>query len=356
MKILIIVNTLRYGGAEKQAVADANALAAAGHRVTLGCHTKGELAKHLLPEVRLYHISSTHVVLASLLLFVHLLSNRYDIIHSHMFWAERVSIVPGKLTRHRVVFNEHGLGLWRRWYHVMIMRLISTFADKVVTSCEENSRIRREMEGIKPEKMLVIYNSFDGNTCSGRITKPDRQFRDGKFTIGYAGRFNAVKRLDMFLDVAERLKGRSSDFKIVLLGDGDLKPGLEKQISARRLEEFFQMPGFVLDVGRYYRTFDVFVLPSKVEGFSLALLEAGAASIPLIAFDVGGNSEIITNGINGFTVPDSDTAALVEKIEYLRAHAGLRRKMGKAAHRLIGNRFSVVRRMTDLQELYRSLQ
>jgi len=355
MRILIIINTLRCGGAEKQVVADANALTAAGHQVTIGCHKSGELAQRLSQKVRLYNIGSRNIGVASVRLFLHLLSNRYDVIHSHMFWAERVSILPGKITGHKVVFNEHGLGLWRKWYHVLVMRLISFFADKVVTSCEENYRIRREKERIGQDKMVVIYNSFEENSGGNHCTNSQGDLRDGKFTIGYAGRFDSVKRLDIFLDIAERLKERGRNFKIVLLGDGGLKRGLERQISARRLREFFHMPGFVLDPSHYYKTFDVFVLPSKVEGFSLALLEAGASYVPLIAFDVGGNSEIISDGINGFTVPDNDTDALVERIEYLLKHDDFRRKMGVAAHRMTSSRFSLARRIHDLQKLYRSL-
>ncbi len=356
MKILIVINTLRYGGAEKQAVADANYLAGTGHEVTVGCHTIGDLARRLAPNVRLYRIGSKNVIFASLLLFDHLLANRYDIIHSHMFWAERVSIIPGKLTGHRVVFNEHGLGLWRKWYHVGIMRLMSMLADRVITSCEENYRVRMEREKLDPEKIVVIYNSFEENRDINFSPLSLRNLRDGKFVIGYAGRFNAVKRLDLFLDIVERLKYRIKDFKIILLGDGDLRYGLEKEISRRGLEEFFHMPGFVLDVDPYYRIFDVFVLPSRVEGFSLALLEAAAAGIPLIAFDVGGNSEIITNGINGYTITDNDVDGLAEKIVYLHANNKCRREMGMAAHRLIRERFSVVKRADHLQSLYRSLQ
>ncbi len=356
MRILIVVNTLRYGGAEKQAVADANSLAAARHHVTLGCHTLGDLARRLSPEVRLHRIGSKNVIVAALLLFIHLVFNRYDVIHSHMFWAERVSIIPGKLTGHRVVFNEHGLGMWRKWYHVMTMRLISMLADKVVTSCNENYRVRREKEKLDPDKMVVIYNSVEETAKGGVFSEPLRELRDGKFIIGYAGRFNAVKRLELFLNIAERLKDRISEFKIVLLGDGDLRRRLEREISGRGLEEFFHMPGFVLDVTPYYRAFDIFVLPSKIEGFSLALLEAGASSIPLVAFDVGGNSEIIMNGVNGYTIPNNDIDTLIERIIYLAEHDGFRKKMGMAAHRMIEDRFSVFRRTDDLQRLYRSLQ
>jgi glycosyltransferase involved in cell wall biosynthesis len=354
MKILIVINTLNYGGAEKQAVSDANSLSSAGHDVTLAFHTSGDLAGQLSPRVRQYRIGSKRVVGAALILFVHFLFSRYDVVHCHMFWAERVCVLPAKLTGQRVVFNEHGLGLWRRWYHVLIMRLISMLADRVVVSCRVNYRVRMEKEKLDPEKMMVIYNSINENGG----TKPFLHRLDalnGKFVVGYVGRFSAVKRLDLFLDIADRLRERYEDFRIALIGGGDGRQTLQAKIADRRLEKYFYIPGFAFDVDPYYKNFDIYVLPSRVEGFSLSLLEAGAAGIPSIAFDVGGNSEIIRDGVNGYLVPDDDIARVSDRIIYLREHEDIRKNMGLAARRLIRNTFTASRRTENLQELYRGL-
>jgi len=356
MRILIIINTLRYGGAEKQSVIDANSLARAGHRVTIGFHEKGDLVKWLSPDVRQLNIGCKNLICAAVLLFHHLLLNRYDVIHSHMFWAERVSILPGKLTGHRVVFNEHGLGLWRRWYHILTMRFISMLADRVITSCRENYRIRAEREKLNPRKIVVIYNSVEEyeKTVTASILAPEAHA--GKFVIGYIGRFSAVKRLEIFLDIAERLKGKIDNFKIVLVGDGEVRGRLQQEIVDRKLENFFHMPGFAFVVSPYYETFDVFVLPSRVEGFSVALLEAGAAGVPSIAFDVGGNSEIILDGISGYIIPNNDLGELLSKIIYLYEHHDIGKNIGEAARRLIRKKFSTACRLDSLQKLYWSLE
>lgn len=353
MKILIMVNTLHYGGAERQAVLDANALADSGYRVTIGYNEEGDLLNLLSNKVKQYKINSKNVGFASLLLFHHLLHNRYDVIHSHMFWAERVSAVPGKLTGHTVVLNEHGLGLWRKWYHIITMKIISQFADTIIASCNANRTVRIQREKLDPKKVMTVYNSFDAM----RNTRRARDFlqKDRTFIIGFVGRFNAVKRLRTFIDIAEKLREVVSDFKIVLVGDGRERRHIEDETAKRNLTKYFHFPGFVLKTEEYYKSFDVFILPSRIEGLSIALLEAGAAGVPAIAFDVGGNSEIIQDGMTGYIVSDNDIHRLIEKIVYLYENYDERIKLGLAAFNFITKKFSVSRRLSELQKIYNDL-
>lgn len=111
MKFLIIINSLKYSGAEKQVVADANPLSQNGYKITIAYNQFGDLGKLLNDKIIQYRIKRKNEILASFQLFIHLLFNKYDIIHSHMFWAEKVSSLSGKLTGHKVIFNEHGLVL-----------------------------------------------------------------------------------------------------------------------------------------------------------------------------------------------------------------------------------------------------
>ncbi|UCG91008.1 MAG: glycosyltransferase [candidate division WOR-3 bacterium] len=353
MKILIIVNTLQYGGAERQAVVDANALADAGYQVTVGYNEKGALLNLLSKSVKRHMIESKNVIVASVLLFRHLLYNRYDIIHSHMFWAERVSAMPGKLTGHTVIFNEHGLGLWRKWYHIITMKIISRFADRIIASCHANRTVRLQREKLDSKKVVTIYNSC--NTTRSTADSPDF-FQKGRiFTIGFVGRFSPVKRLGMFIDVAERLKHIIPDFRIVLVGDGEERRSIEEEIAKKNLTKYFHFPGFILNIEQYYKSFDVFLLPSRIEGLSIALLEAGAFGIPAIAFNVGGNSEIIQDGITGYLIPDNDIHRLVEKIVYLYENHDKRDLLGLAAQDYITKTFSESRRLSALQNIYNNL-
>jgi len=354
MKILIIVDSLKYGGAEKQAVIDANSLIDCGHHVTIAYYKKGDLMKLLAKGVNQYQIKSKNLSLASLQIFFHLLLNRYDIVHSHMFWAEIISALPGKLTGHRVVFNEHGLELWRRWYHILIMKFASLFADKIITSCEATKEVRIKRGKLNKNKLLTIYNSFNIIKEEKReIYIPDFLNKKENFIIGFVGRFNQVKRLEIFIDVAEYLRNVIPKFKIVLVGDGKEKDKINREIENKNLGRYFYLPGYILNIGQYYKEFDVFVLPSIREACSIALLEAGASGIPAIAFDVGGNPEIIKDGITGFIIPNNDIALLIRKIIYFYKNNQKRYKMGLVARNYIKNKFSEAKRLYKLTNLYK---
>lgn len=356
MKILIVVNALKFGGAEKQAIIDANSLVNQGHQVTIAFNKKGELEKLLSRDIKRYQIKNKNVIFASVQLLYHLWFNKYNIIHCHMFWAEKVSVLPGKLTNHKLVFNEHGLGLWRKWYHILIIRFISIFADKIITSCEATKKVRIEREKINRNKLITIYNSFDNiGEKHSNVTLPDFLKNKKEFIISFIGRFNPVKRLRIFIEIAEQLKKKIPRFRIVLVGDGEEKKKVKEEVKKRGLSRYFYMPGFILNPAPYYKVSDVFVLPSIREAFSIALLEAGASGIPAIAFNVGGNSEIIKDNITGFLISDRDISLLIEKIVFLYQNSEKKENMGKAAREYIKNTFSVKNRINNLEKLYRDI-
>ena len=348
MKILIINNALGYGGAEKQVVVDANYLTKNKHQVTVAYEIEGELKNLLLPNINKFKLKYRSSILSFFQLFLHLIKNKYDIIHAHQYWAAKVAGIPGKLTGHKVIINEHGLGLWRKWYHSVIVWFISLFANKVITTCDENTRLRHEMDKIPISKLLTVYNSFEliEEKNINNIKKVSN------FWIGFVGRFNKIKQLDIFIDICIQLKKEIDDFKIVLVGDGKEKERILQLIEQNNLCEYFILPGFCKHPKQYYRLFDVFVLPSKIEAFSLALLEAGASSIPLIAFDVGGNNEIIKNGETGYIVEPFNTKIITDKIHDLYINKQKCKKMGDKAREYICSNFSIANRIIKLEQIY----
>mgnify|MGYP001110330385 CR=1 FL=1 len=356
MKILIVLSALKYGGAEKQAIVDANSLVGCGYQVTIAYNENGGLISLLSKSVKQYRIKSKNVFLASLQLSYHLLFNKYDIIHCHMFWAEKVSALPGKLTGHKIVFNEHGLGLWREWYHILIMKFISKFADRIITSCDATKRARIKRERLNKDKLVTLYNSFN-ETGGKNINENISEFLRNKeeFIIGFIGRFNAVKRLKIFIDIAKGLKGLIPNFKIVLVGNGEEMESIKRGIKEKKLEKYFYLPGFELNTKQYYNTFDVFVLPSVREACSVALLEAGASGVPAIAFDVGGNAEIIKDNATGFIIPEGDIDSLTGRIKFFYKNREKKRKMGDAAKEYIKINFSIKNRVQNLKRLYQEL-
>jgi L-malate glycosyltransferase len=347
MKILIVINALIVGGAEKQAVMDANNLSLRGHDVTIAYQKGGMYEDLLSPNISRLSIKFKNEIFASLELLINVLTNKYDVIHTHMFWAHKVATLPAVCTRRKLFFNEHGLGVWRKWYHIVIMRFISLFADKIINSCNATQLNRVKIDKIPPDKLVTVYNSFDNYTNTRLSDK-----KNGTFNIGFIGRFDPVKRLHLFIDIATLLKDKIKNVKFILVGDGIEKERIEKLINSHNLQDYFILTGYIVSPLVYLSNMDVIFMPSEREGFSLALLEAGAHGIPAIAFDVGGNPEIITDQSTGYIVSDTDINEVANRILYFYENPMEKIKMGQQANLFISSQFSIDKRMNKLEELY----
>lgn len=349
MKILIVINSLGYGGAEKQAVVDANALYKRGHDVTLAFQKNGELSKLLNKNISLYKIRWKNIILSCLQMISHFLLHRYQIIHAHMFWAEKIAAFAGRIFKQKIIMNEHGLGVWRKWYHRILMKTISISAHKIINCCDATKKNRLTLEKIKPGKLITIYNSIDINR---KKTLPGE--KNSRFTVGFVGRFDPVKRLEFYITLAKLLKRKIPDVKFVLVGDGPERENFEELVKQNHLENNFTLTGFVLEPWNYLENFDVFFMPSKREAFSIALLEAGAFSVPAIAFDVGGNAELIKDGATGYIIRNERIEEVADKVFYLYENPQEKIKLGNNAYWFVTGNFSVRQRIDRLEVVYKS--
>ena len=164
--------------------------------------------------------------------------------------------------------------------------------------------------------------------------------------IGTVGRFVREKNYSLFL----RAVARIADADLVFVGDGPLRDELERQAGAR-----VRFLGKRANVAKLLAGFDVFVLSSSTEGMSIALLEAMAASCPIVVAAVGGNTELIQHEVTGLVVPPDDEWALSAAIERLLTNRGLANRLGRAAHEVVNRCYSVQIMTQPYEELWRWL-
>ncbi|MBN1932415.1 MAG: glycosyltransferase [Desulfobacterales bacterium] len=351
MKILIIIHSLTTGGAERQAVQDANLLSAAGNEIILCFGVDGPLKNQLAPGVHCVDLQ-TRSQFKAVVAIVRIIRNKsIELVLSHMFWANKVATVACYLTREKNIVFEHGLGLWRKWHHLLLVRLIAKQASRVITCSEASRKNRIQREKIPAKKVVVIPNSYHA-LSEAWGNGADQENREAKpFTIGFAGRFNKVKQLHLLVDVALILKKSTNDFQFTLLGDGNEKPLIENMVERKGLSEHFTFPGYVSNPASYLKKMNCFVLPSKREDFSLALLEASFCGLPSIAFDVGGNKEIILNGVSGWIVEPFRVDTMAEKILWLKNNPEGVALMKTEAMQRAGRLFSQEQRSMNLANL-----
>ncbi|MFT3766064.1 MAG: glycosyltransferase family 4 protein [Minicystis sp.] len=162
-----------------------------------------------------------------------------------------------------------------------------------------------------------------------------------------------VKGHDVLVDALAAL--RDLPVTVLVAGEGEEEARIKQRISDRKLgPETIRMLGFRTDITDLLAASDFFVLSSRLEGLSLAILEAMSQRLPVIISRVGGNPEIIDDGVEGFLLPADDRTALIGAIEKLTSDAALRRSMGEAGHRRVIRSFSFAKMVDEYEALYRA--
>jgi len=145
------------------------------------------------------------------------------------------------------------------------------------------------------------------------------------------------------------------DVRFVILGEGELREHLEKQVHEHHLEKHVLLPGFRLDVLGCIKGFDLFVMSSVTEGLGTSLLDAMACARPIVATRAGGIPEIVEDGVNGLLVPPRDAHALARAIVDALADEGLRQRLGAAGFERVRERFTVDRMVAETASVYQRI-
>jgi glycosyltransferase involved in cell wall biosynthesis len=137
-----------------------------------------------------------------------------------------------------------------------------------------------------------------------------------------------------------------------IMGDGEQRRAIEKYIVDKNLADQVRLLGFVPNGRAYMRAFDIFFLPSKKEGVPYVLLEAGSAGLPIVASNVGGIPEVVTDGESGYLRAPDDIFGFTEALDKLAKDPTLRERMGKALERKIASDFSLSTMIDQTIRLY----
>ncbi len=145
------------------------------------------------------------------------------------------------------------------------------------------------------------------------------------------------------------------DARFVVLGEGELRAALERQVAEAHLEKHVFLPGFRADVLAMHRAFDLFVMPSVTEGLGTSVLDAMAASKAVVATRAGGLPEVVVHKDTGFVVEPRDSRAIAAPIVKLLLEEGLRKRMGDAGLARVRARFSAERMVAATLATYERL-
>jgi glycosyltransferase involved in cell wall biosynthesis len=158
------------------------------------------------------------------------------------------------------------------------------------------------------------------------------------------------------VDAAHLVVREIPDARFVILGEGELREALERQVREHHLEKHVLLPGFRLDVLGCIKGFDLFAMSSVTEGLGTSLLDAMACSRAIVATRAGGIPEVVEDGLNGCLVPPRDPAALARAIVRLLNDAPLRTQMGVAGFARVNERFTVERMVVETAAAYDTIK
>jgi len=164
---------------------------------------------------------------------------------------------------------------------------------------------------------------------------------DKALVIGCVGRLVPLKNHHRMIAVLPGLLARHPQLQLVLIGSGERELALKQQVEELGLGAHVLMAGHRADVSRLLAAFDIFALPSQTEGLSIALLEACATGLAIVATEVGGNPEIIHQRDTGLLIPPDDNDALAQALDALLSQADLRQQLSQAAQHWVRDHGSV---------------
>ncbi len=350
-------NSLETGGSERQFSVLAKSLDRKSFRVDLGCILpKGPFLAGL-GEIPAFPVGGSmyglQSIRARLQLAQHLTRNNITIAHAFDFYTNLALIPAARWARVPVVIgSQRQLGDLLTWKQERAQATVLRWCDAVV--CNSRAAAARLMElGLKENRLRVIGNGLPDEAFAQ--TTPALMPEPGILRVGMIARMNArSKNHHLFLRTAARLRSRFPSLQFVIVGDGPLRPEIEQQAEELGLRDHVLFLEDRQDAAALLASMDVSVMPSGSESLSNVILESMAAGVPVVAFRVGGNSELVADD-RGVLVRADDEEALTEAVAGLLGDAAMRTSLGQNARAFARANFTLDHMRTRHEELYREL-
>lgn len=256
---------------------------------------------------------------------------------------------PRLVASRRVAFHLKGHAFSRWKYH------------QVHCFIAASNAIRQMLigDGIDPKRIVTVYEGIDLHRVQA---EPAANIHAELWLPTHAPVVGAVAALTQekghryLIEAAGLVLRDVPDARFVILGEGELRASLERQIKDLHLEKHVFLPGFRADILSFIKSFDVFVMSSLFEGLGTSLLDAMALSKPTVASDTGGIPEVVSHGETGLLVPPRDAKALALAISTLLKDPDRRERMGRAGLDRVRRLFSADEMVEKTLEVYRTLE
>ncbi len=364
LKIMHVIWGLSSGGAERQVVTIATSQAKQ-HSVIVCCFEGGGELIVELEDAGIEVIVLNKKVgfdLAALLNLKKILSTReIDLVHSHIWSANLWTRLAAILARTKyVVIHEHSMFAMEKKYRQVADYFLSWFTDAVICVSSQILYATTHSSRISMTKTILIRNGIElskfNQSAEDRVlAMVNRSKQNLPPKVVIVGSLEPRKNHKSFIRAACFLLEEGIDAEFLIIGDGPLRSELEEMVKGIGKEKYIKFIGNQKSVFPFLIDASVYVSSSFTEGISIAMLEAIAARVPVVATAVGGNNEIARSGNNLLLVSPEDTEALAKGIEALLDCRGAGNVLAENAYRDIYSRFNKDNMNRRIDLLYENL-
>lgn len=355
INLLITTYNLDSGGVEEVILTYTKLLDKSKYNITVACLVSGIVSNEIasIDGVNVIHIDTKSRIKRFFEFWKVARDTKANIVHNHACWY---GLIVGFLVGAKRVETVHNIYQWfikreRIQYglYCLLVNKIITVSEYVKTYTLENFPL------MKQKKFIVIHNGIDLNKFQKDYNQSELRKRfsitSDEIVVGFVGRLTEQKGVEYLIEAAHRISPIAKNIKFIIVGDGELKDKLEKQVRKYALTNTMFV-GFQRDVSRYLNLFDIFVLPSLWEGLPVSVLEAFASEKPVVATKVSGTPEVVRDGINGYLVEPKNIEQLTEKILLLANNPTLMKEFGKKGKELILSEFTANAMVSKTEKVY----
>lgn len=236
-----------------------------------------------------------------------------------------------------------------KWFHRLDAWMVNAnFPEKMVAVSEQTRRFCVDVEGMRPEKVVVIPNGVrveefaPSRWPDEAVGELRRELRipENAYVVLTIGRLHPQKGHRYLIEAVRSILKEYTEIRFLFVGEGEHRSELEEQVQSSGLHPFILFLGERFDVPKLLAISDLFVLPSLYEGMPNVILEAMAARLAVVATDVDGTREVVVDGETGLLIPPADPTALQQAILTLLRDDGFRHSLGECGYQRVLTQFS----------------
>lgn len=283
-------------------------------------------------------------------------SKKTDIVHTHDGTANLYGAFGAKFAGVKKIYNtEHGRICYDTWRKKSFNKILARFNTKMVCVSQ---KIKSDLivMGVPEQKLLVIPNGIDLElykaTFDSNIKRTSLGLKPGNFVICSVGRLSIEKNHLLLIEAAKNIILRIPETKILIVGDGPLRIILEAKIKELNLHDYVFLLGTRNDIPEILAASDCFVSTSNFESFGLAILEAMAAGVPVVATAVGGVPELVKPEITGTLVQPVNPVSISEAVCGIRNNPAFAKTTSLNAKKMVDEKYSIETMIRSYENLY----